>query len=164
MTDFKTRLKKLRNSKGLTQIELAQILNTSKSTISMYENGNRKPPLDVLEEITDFFNVDINYILGISDEEKISNTIKKTFDKDSFVQQFNELVDNFGRINYEIDEYKETGKVGKNLDKLVKRAAFKRLHTMGVSLDDFDVTQKYEDAYSKSLEFLSENYIELVEK
>lgn len=57
---FKDELKKLRNERKWTQEKLAQIMGVAKSTISMYENGNRTPDLETLEAIADIFNVDIN--------------------------------------------------------------------------------------------------------
>lgn len=62
--DFATRLRELRQGRCLSQSELADKLNVSKSSISMYENGNRVPDLEMLELLADYFNVDINYITG----------------------------------------------------------------------------------------------------
>ena len=53
---FKDRLKALRVSKGLTQEDLSAKLKISRSTIGMYEQGNRQPDFDTLELIADFFN------------------------------------------------------------------------------------------------------------
>ena len=64
---FKKRLRELRISHSLTQNELAQKLGIAKSTISMYENGNREPDFETLETIADFFNCDMDYLLGKSD-------------------------------------------------------------------------------------------------
>ena len=64
MSNFQSVLKALRNAKGLTQVELAKILKISRSTIGMYENGSREPDYETLELIADFFNVDIDYLLG----------------------------------------------------------------------------------------------------
>lgn len=64
MGEFNTVFKQLRISSGLTQSEMADKLGISKSTISMYENGNREPDFETLERIADFFNVDIDYLLG----------------------------------------------------------------------------------------------------
>ena len=65
---FKSRLKALRTSKGMTQDDLSEKLKISRSTIGMYERGNRQPDFDTLELIADFFNVDIDYLLGRSDK------------------------------------------------------------------------------------------------
>lgn len=64
---FNERLRELRQNKGLSQSQLAEALNISKSAISMYELGRREPDLETLEGIADFFNVDINYLLGKED-------------------------------------------------------------------------------------------------
>ena len=58
--DFAKRLKELRASRGLTQDDLASELNLVKSSISMYENGKRKPSFEVLEAIADYFNVNMD--------------------------------------------------------------------------------------------------------
>lgn len=64
---FSERLRELRQNKGLSQSQLADALNISKSAISMYELGKREPDLEALEGIADFFNVDINYLIGKED-------------------------------------------------------------------------------------------------
>lgn len=57
---FKDVLKELRISRGLTQDDLSKGTGLAKSTISMYENGNREPNFETLELFADFFNVDMN--------------------------------------------------------------------------------------------------------
>ena len=64
---FSERLRELRQNKGLSQSQLADARNISKSAISMYELGKREPDLETLEGIADFFNVDINYLIGKED-------------------------------------------------------------------------------------------------
>ena len=64
MSSFNTVLKSLRTAKGMTQDELAKSLKISRSTVGMYENGSREPDYEMLELIADYFNVDINYLLG----------------------------------------------------------------------------------------------------
>ena len=59
MNYFGIRLKHLRTQDGLTQQDLADALGISKSTISMYENGNREPDFETLENIADYFNIDM---------------------------------------------------------------------------------------------------------
>ena len=64
MASFKEMLKYLRVRDNLSQAELADKLGVAKSTISMYEVGKREPDFETLEAIADFFNVDMNFLLG----------------------------------------------------------------------------------------------------
>lgn len=68
MGDFQNIFKRLRSSCGLTQAEMAEKLGISRSTIGMYETGAREPDFETLEKIADFFNVDIDYLLGRTDK------------------------------------------------------------------------------------------------
>ena len=71
MGDFQNIFKRLRNSCGLTQAEMAEKLGISRSTIGMYETGAREPDFETLEKIADFFNVDIDYLLGRTDKTTV---------------------------------------------------------------------------------------------
>ena len=68
--DFKDRLKELRKAKGLSQVTLAERLGLSKSTIGAYETGDITPSVDALNLIADFFNVDMNFLLGKEDQSR----------------------------------------------------------------------------------------------
>lgn len=65
--DFKKRLKELRTARGYSQVSLAEKLGVSKSIIGAYETGDRMPSREALEAIADFFNVDMDYLLGKTD-------------------------------------------------------------------------------------------------
>lgn len=67
MAKFHERLKALRTGKDLSQAEFGRIIKVSKSSINMYERGEREPGLETLERIADYFNVDMDYLLGKSD-------------------------------------------------------------------------------------------------
>lgn len=62
--DFGIKLKELRVEKKLTQLQMAEILDTSKSNISKYEAGSVEPNLETLVKISKYFNVPIDYLLG----------------------------------------------------------------------------------------------------
>lgn len=61
------RIRNLREDKDLSQIELAKILNVSQATYSRYENGFLDIPSEVLIELSKFYNVSVDYILGLKD-------------------------------------------------------------------------------------------------
>ena len=61
---FAKRVKYLRLSKGLNQVQLAEKLNVKKQSISNWENDNIMPSVEMLEKIADFFEVSTDYLLG----------------------------------------------------------------------------------------------------
>lgn len=61
-------MSELRKDRGLTQTQLAEALNMSQSTISAYERGEVQPDFETLIQISQFFNVSIEYLLGVSRE------------------------------------------------------------------------------------------------
>lgn len=90
MAQFDRILKLLRTEKKMSQQELADALGISKSSINMYERGERQPNFEVLETIADFFNVDIDYLLGRTTKTtKIinPNTIAAHFDGDEYTEE-----------------------------------------------------------------------------
>lgn len=56
------RIKELREAKNLNQEELSKILNIEQSTLSYYENNKRRPSLEVLIKMANFFGVSLDYI------------------------------------------------------------------------------------------------------
>ena len=64
MSNFSVRFKALRAEQKLSQQELANILKISKSSVNMYERGEREPSLETLESIADFFHVDLDDLMG----------------------------------------------------------------------------------------------------
>ena len=48
----------------MSQFQLAKTLNIATSTLGMYETNKRKPNMEMLEKLADFFGVSIDYLLG----------------------------------------------------------------------------------------------------
>lgn len=61
------RLYELRKDAGLTQDELAAILNINKHSISSYERNKSEPPDSIKIAIAKHFNVSVDYLVGLSD-------------------------------------------------------------------------------------------------
>lgn len=64
-----TRLKLLRESRGLNQQGLAAELNVSQAMISKYELGISEPDISMIRKIAEYFGVSSDYLLEISDEK-----------------------------------------------------------------------------------------------
>ncbi len=67
MATFSERLRLLRKEKGLNQTQLADELNVTIGTVSVWERGVRKPEVDTLERICRYFDVSLGYLLGSID-------------------------------------------------------------------------------------------------
>lgn len=64
------RLKDLREDRDLTQAKIASILNCKQNTYQQYESEKRQIPIDALKKLAIFYNTSIDYIVGLTDENK----------------------------------------------------------------------------------------------
>ena len=73
MRIFREHLKELRCERRLSQKQLAEYIKTTNSSISDWETGRSQPDLETLARLAVFFEVSIDYLLGLEDEsgEKI---------------------------------------------------------------------------------------------
>lgn len=72
---FKDRLKTLRNSRGLSQVELAEALGLSPGAIGGYENGSRLPKDSILAKIAEYFGVSEEWLRRgslITDKQRLA--------------------------------------------------------------------------------------------
>lgn len=61
---FPERLKSLRKDRNMLQQDLANQLKVSKSTVSGWEVGRNQPDYDILIELSVFFEVSVDYLIG----------------------------------------------------------------------------------------------------
>ena len=75
-------LKQLRESKGLTQMQLAEHFYISSRTVSRWETGSNLPDMDMLLNLSDFYNVDVREIIdGERKSENMNDETKDTLKK-----------------------------------------------------------------------------------
>ena len=65
---FYERIKELRNSLGINQVEFGKRINVSKQCISNWESGYIQPSIDMLVRIAKTFSVSTDYLLGLNDK------------------------------------------------------------------------------------------------
>lgn len=82
-------LRTLREDKDLKQSDLASLLNISSSAYGFYEQGKREPSLDSLIKLSEFFDVSIDYLLGLTSENK-PNNVSAISNAPSLSQQLND--------------------------------------------------------------------------
>lgn len=61
---FANKIKHLRQTRELNQVQLAEKLGVKKQSVSNWENDNIMPSVETLEKIADFFEVSTDYLLG----------------------------------------------------------------------------------------------------
>lgn len=64
---FSSRLRALREERGLTQGQLGEALKVSRGSISFYEIGSRVPDIETLSTMSQFFGCTSDYLLGLSE-------------------------------------------------------------------------------------------------
>ena len=82
MKSFGERLRELRLEKELTQDEVASHFGLHKTRISQYELNKRQAVDDMKKKLAQFFNVSLDYLMGISDIKESADEIltQKEFD------------------------------------------------------------------------------------
>lgn len=61
------RLRELRISAGLNQMELADVLGMQQNQYSRYERGERELPMHLFVQLAEHYNVSLDYMVGLSD-------------------------------------------------------------------------------------------------
>ena len=72
---FNTRLTEIRQNNNYSQRELAKLLNVSKSTYARWETQEQFIPLSRLNDFCNFFNVSMDYAVGISNVNKTNDNL-----------------------------------------------------------------------------------------
>ena len=60
-------LRLIRKARNLNQQKVAMDLNISREALSHYENGKREPSLEMLNRLSKYFNVSIDYLINGED-------------------------------------------------------------------------------------------------
>ena len=72
-------LRLLRKECRMTQKQLADVFKISESTIGMYERDQREPSFEMQEAFADYFNVDMDYLMGRSDIRRVISYSENPF-------------------------------------------------------------------------------------
>ena len=80
---FPERIKRIREEKGFTQESLAEGLHVSKGAVGMWETGKRTPTLKKLNEIAEFLDCRLDYLIGKSEDSFSSKAVGDAILKDN---------------------------------------------------------------------------------
>ena len=64
------RIRDLREDRDYTQVQLAEYLHVKQSTYSDYESGKINIPIEALLRLAEFYEVSIDYIVGVTDSKE----------------------------------------------------------------------------------------------
>ena len=95
MVEFGRKIKELRQSVGMTQKQLADLLGVTSSVVSYYELSERTPSPDVLIKLSAIFHVSTDYLLGLDKTESIAISGLSEDDK----RLIHNLIDNLKKKN-----------------------------------------------------------------
>ena len=112
MKEMGKRLKGLRESMGLSQMKMAEILGLKQPSINRYEQGTATPTVENLRKYADYFDVSMDYIFARTDnpEGKLYAHQPKSLADNKELQQFIELC--FDPSSPYNERLKETGNAG----------------------------------------------------
>lgn len=77
---FAERLRELRNDTGISLKELANLLETTAQSLSLYERAERTINIDMLVKISKYFNVSSDYLIGLSDNKTTKAELRMVCD------------------------------------------------------------------------------------
>ncbi len=80
-------LKFLRNSKRMTQQEVAEILDIQQQTYATYERGRNEPPAEILVRLSYLYDVPVDIIIQRDNMSKDETTLKNQ------IEMFDEVID-----------------------------------------------------------------------
>lgn len=87
------RIKLLRKEQSITQDQLAEYINVSRSSVNGYENDGVEPSLNVLVKIADRFDVSLDYLLERTEEKYNVNVLD--IDTKEFLLKVIELANDY---------------------------------------------------------------------
>lgn len=95
-------IKRLRVANGMSQVDLARILEVSKQSVSNWEHDNIVPSIDTLKKICLFFNCSSDFLLGINESEHLIIDVSKlTTEQIAHIRQ---LANDFGVLNQKLSD------------------------------------------------------------
>lgn len=100
---FPERLRQLRAESNLTQRELARSLDISQQSINSWENGERKPKLEAITNIAEYFNVSPKYLIGETNNREI-----ETIELEAEEKLFKATVESLNLTPEQKEEFKES--------------------------------------------------------
>ena len=101
MATFAMRLRELRTSKNLSQLQLSEKIGITKQTVSLWERSKRRPNLEMMANLAGYFDVSLEYLLGTIDDPTPNNEENNIHcvANDDEIHELEELFDEISRMS-----------------------------------------------------------------
>lgn len=146
--NFGERLIEVRKEYGYTRESLAKSLGISKYTLRNYELGATEPGHTFLKQISDFFHVSIDYLMGLTDEPEILDTFALSASEQTIIKKYRRL-DDHGRemVDFTLDkEYERSKALGEQTEeKIVEMPSHLEVNAAHHSKGEFTDEERQED-------------------
>lgn len=137
------RIKKRRKDLGLTQDQLAGLINSRKSTISNYETGYSSPSGEVLKDLATALKTSVDYLLGRTEDPSIVSDSSKDLIKETQEKYAIQALNAINRMKY-IQGPEETNSSNFNLRTAIQDALDRRNKLVHGTLEQKDSVNKSE--------------------
>lgn len=158
---FGERLTQLRKEKGYnTRNEFAEKLGIPSTTLRNYETGVREPGHTFLKQISEFFNVSVDYLLCLTNEKEVLNSFRLRSAEQTMIEKYRDL-DDHGKdlvdtvLNKEVDRVKIYGKLSDTPLKLRIYTYMNKIACAGTGFYFDDIpTNTIEAPYMEGADFI----------
>lgn len=146
--NFGERLIEVRKEYGYTRESLAKSLGISKYTLRNYELGATEPGHTFLKQISDFFHVSIDYLMGLTDEPEILDTFALSASEQTIIKKYRRL-DDHGRemVDFTLDKEYERSKAleEQTEEKIIEMPSHLEVNAAHHSKGEFTDEERQED-------------------
>ena len=146
--NFGERLINVRKEHGYTRESLANALGISKYTLRNYELGATEPGHTFLKQISDFFHVSIDYLMGLTNEQEILESYELNTSEKNIIKKYRDL-DDHGRemVDFTLNkEYERSKALAEQADNnIVEMPSHLEVNAAHHSKGEFTDEERQED-------------------
>lgn len=147
LEEFGNRIIKLREKSGKAQEEICTELGVTQQTLSRYEKGQRQASLDFVFKASKFFDVSVDYLLGLTDIKSTNSSIKEICEFTGLTEESLQILK-----HYKNDYHKIITDLNGNEFNLTKKDIINIILSSDFFLDQIDITEDfYSDMINKHL-------------
>ncbi len=155
-TSFAKRLRELIDDKGITQNQLSQIIGKTRQAINNYTLGNTAPDADTLIKLSKYFDVSVDYLLGLSDVKTTDKDIKYICE---YIGLSVEAIEQLHSITLKAEQAKAIKHITS-----IKDMCYKKLHTEQITPNVVEIIGRLINSEEKAKENKYKIYLKILDE